>query len=434
MSTTTALPQLYSYGHALEMADDKVGLLRDSRDAMDDVAELHRRFDTDGYLYIKGGLDRDEVLAARQSLVDGLAEAGVLDESHPRMDGVCKPGSGYVFKPELTNNNPKIQNLLYSGRLPDFYTKFFGENIRHYDFTWLRAIGPGKGTNPHCDLPYMGRGTHRHMTCWLPYGDISFTQRATNSSSFVMLDNAALSGNASARPQVTTSREVESYQTNGSLYHVRFDYGAPNYYLYTEGGVLHYLNSGFNVFVPATGNGVLLHTTTAGNVSAGTTIVDDAYLNNHPERIVLAHHRGNGAVPSINDAISAGYLISKWVLQRNSGANMPVGADFHLYAQDPSINAFFWNTPEVGDTSYTLLDQPVINGEPCAQIYVQQSGTANPHPTQLRYVSALKRWRIENADNVLLPNNTSFMVVVDEAATVACRYDHIFHDGLEVLD
>jgi len=80
----------------------------------------------------------------------GLAAAGVLDEAFPTIEGVCKPGSGYVFKPELTNNNPKIQNLLYSGRLPDFYTKFFGENIRHYDFTWLRAIGPGKGTNPHC--------------------------------------------------------------------------------------------------------------------------------------------------------------------------------------------------------------------------------------------------------------------------------------------
>ena len=140
MSTTTALPQLYSYGHALEMSDDKVGLLRDSRDAMDDVAELHRRFDTDGYLYIKGGLDRDEVLAARQSLVDGLGEAGVLDESHPRMDGVCKPGSGYVFKPELTNNNPAIQKLLYSGNIPAFYQKFYGEEIRHYDFTWLRDI------------------------------------------------------------------------------------------------------------------------------------------------------------------------------------------------------------------------------------------------------------------------------------------------------
>jgi hypothetical protein len=266
------------------------------------------------------------------------------------------------------------------------------------------------------------------------YGDVSFGQRASNNSSFVLLDNGALSGNVNARPQVTTSREVESYQTSGSLYHVRFDYGAPNYYLYTEGGVLHYANSGFNVFAPAGGDGALLHTTTAGSVSAGTSIIDDAYLNGHPERIVLAHHRASGTVPSINDAISAGYLISKWVLQRNNGGSMPIGAEFHVYAQDPSLNAFFWSTPEVGDTSYTVLDTPIINDEPCAQIYAQQSGTLNPHPTQLRYVSALKRWRIENADNVLLPNATSFNVVVDEAATAACRYDHIFHDEFQTRD
>jgi hypothetical protein len=135
---------------------------------------LRQRFAADGYLYMKGYLDRDEVLAARASLTDGLAAAGVLDPAHPTIEGVCKPGAGYVFKPELTNNNPAVQNLLYGGRLPEFYRKFYGEDIRHYDFTWLRAIGPGKGTNPHCDLPYMGRGTHGHMTCWLPYGDISF--------------------------------------------------------------------------------------------------------------------------------------------------------------------------------------------------------------------------------------------------------------------
>ena len=176
MSTLTApaLPQIYSFGHALDMAEDKIGLLRDSADAADDVAELRRRFAADGYLYMKGYLDRDEVLAARATLTDGLAAAGVLDPAYPTIDGVCKPGAGYVFKPELTNHNPAVQNLLYSGRLPEFYRKFYGEEIRHYDFTWLRAIGPGKGTNPHCDLPYMGRGTHRHMTCWLPYGDISF--------------------------------------------------------------------------------------------------------------------------------------------------------------------------------------------------------------------------------------------------------------------
>src|SRR5688500_13488259 len=174
MSTLTALPQLYSYGHPLEMTDDKVGLLRDSSDAAGDVEELRRRFANDGYLYMRGYLDRDEVLAARASLTERLAAAGVLDPAYPHTEAVCKPGSGYVFKPEITSNNEVVQRLLYSGRLVEFYEKFYGEPIRHYDFTWLRAIGPGKGTNPHCDLPYMGRGTHRHMTCWLPYGDISF--------------------------------------------------------------------------------------------------------------------------------------------------------------------------------------------------------------------------------------------------------------------
>jgi hypothetical protein len=175
MSVAASLPQLYSYGHELDMDDDKVGLLRDSSDAADDVEELRRRVAEDGYLYMRGYLDRDEVLGARASLTSRLAEAGVLDPAYPSIEGVCKPDSGYVFKPEITNNNAEVQRLLYSGRIVDFYTRLFGEPIRHYDFTWLRAIGPGKGTNPHCDLPYMGRGTHQHMTCWVPYGDISFT-------------------------------------------------------------------------------------------------------------------------------------------------------------------------------------------------------------------------------------------------------------------
>ena len=174
MSVATSLPQLYSFGHPLDMADDKAGLLRDSSDAADDVEELRHRFADDGYLYMKGYLDRDEVLTARASLTERLAAEGVLDTTRPHISGYAAPGGGYAFKPEVTNNNPAVQNLLYSGRLAEFYRQFFAEEIRHYDFTWLRAIGPGKGTNPHCDLPYMGRGTHGHMTCWVPYGDISF--------------------------------------------------------------------------------------------------------------------------------------------------------------------------------------------------------------------------------------------------------------------
>ena len=173
MSTAT-LPQIYSYGHALEMDADKFGLLRDSSDAATDFPELRRRFAADGYLYMKGYLDRDQVLDARSSLTERLAADGALDEGYPHIEAIARKDAGYIFKPDLTTGNERVQKLLYSGRLTEFYRQFYGEDIRHYDFTWLRAIGPGKGTNPHCDLPYMGRGTHKHMTCWLPYGDVSF--------------------------------------------------------------------------------------------------------------------------------------------------------------------------------------------------------------------------------------------------------------------
>jgi hypothetical protein len=169
-----SLPQIYAYGHELEMDDDKIGLLRDSSDAAEDFVELRRRFDEDGYLYMKGYLDRDTVLEARAAITDRLAASGALDPSHPTIEAIAASGYTNGFRPELTEGNVEVQNLLYSGRLAEFYQKFYGEEVRHYDFTWLRSMGPGKGTNPHCDLPYMGRGTHRHMTCWVPYGDISF--------------------------------------------------------------------------------------------------------------------------------------------------------------------------------------------------------------------------------------------------------------------
>lgn len=174
MNTVSNLPQFTSYGHKLDMDEDKVGLLRDSSDAAEDMPELRRRFEEDGYLYMRGYLDRDEVLEARRSITGHLAEADLLDPDYPPMDAIAKPGSGFAFKPEIASRSREVQDLLYSGRLPEFYRQFYGEEVRHYDFTWLRAMGPGKGTNPHCDLPYMGRGTHKHMTCWVPYGDVSF--------------------------------------------------------------------------------------------------------------------------------------------------------------------------------------------------------------------------------------------------------------------
>ena len=174
MSSPATLPQFYSYEHALDMDRDSVGTLRESADAADDFTELRRRLDEEGYLFMKGYLDRDEVLAARAEIARAMASKGVLDPDFSEMDMRCRPGALMEFMPEVAAACPQVQKVLYSGRLIDFYKGFYGESVRHYDYTWLRAMPPGKGTNPHTDLPYMGRGTHNHMTCWLPYGDIPY--------------------------------------------------------------------------------------------------------------------------------------------------------------------------------------------------------------------------------------------------------------------
>jgi hypothetical protein len=39
--------------------------------------------------------------------------------------------------------------LIYGPRVIEFYGELLGDAIRHYDFTWFRPVGPGKGTPAH---------------------------------------------------------------------------------------------------------------------------------------------------------------------------------------------------------------------------------------------------------------------------------------------
>ena len=83
-----------------------------------------------------------------------------------------------TFRPELAQkNNPPLQHLLYNpeGSLMRFFATFLKGAILHFDFTWLRCISPGNnGTPSHCDIVYMGRGTHSLYTAWVPLGETDF--------------------------------------------------------------------------------------------------------------------------------------------------------------------------------------------------------------------------------------------------------------------
>lgn len=162
---------LYAAGRELDVSAEAFGFVRSSADCLDDAAELRQRLAEDGYLYIPGFFDPKLILAARFSVCTRLAAAGLLDPDHSVIEAVAHPGKTSNYNGELARDNPAVQRVVYGPELLGFYAALFGEPVRHFDYTWFRAMSRGQGSTPHCDLVYMGRGTHQLLTCWIPYGD-----------------------------------------------------------------------------------------------------------------------------------------------------------------------------------------------------------------------------------------------------------------------
>ncbi len=171
---TSQFSRLTASGHHLDTSPQSFGELRSSIDMINDMPALRERMEEDGYLYLPGYLDRDNVLEARQVIVDRLDSEDMLDPGHPPIDAVARTDAELKFRPELASGNEPLARLLYDGRMIEFYEQFLGGPVLHFDYTWLRAVAPGKGTPPHGDSVFMNRGTSRLYTAWVPLGDISY--------------------------------------------------------------------------------------------------------------------------------------------------------------------------------------------------------------------------------------------------------------------
>jgi hypothetical protein len=173
---TNLLSALYYRGRQLKTTPDYFAELRDANDILDDRDALRTRMAEDGHLLLRGLLDRDDVLAARRSVLERLDEQGSLDADYPLMDGVMKPGIEFSFRPDLAAKNPAVENLVYGRQMMRFFDHFLGGTATHFDYTWLRAKAPGPNTatSPHCDIVYMSRGTRQLFTAWTPLGDVSY--------------------------------------------------------------------------------------------------------------------------------------------------------------------------------------------------------------------------------------------------------------------
>jgi Phytanoyl-CoA dioxygenase (PhyH) len=170
--STRVLPHLTSGHRELDLSPEKFGFLESSADLVGNPAALRERMDAEGYLFLPGQLNRDDVLAARRVCAERLAAKGLLDQSRDIMDCIARPDANVAFMPELAKGNAPLMKVLYDGPMIDLYRELIGSEVLHFDYTWFRAVAPGRGTPPHMDVVYMGRGTKRLYTSWTPIGDV----------------------------------------------------------------------------------------------------------------------------------------------------------------------------------------------------------------------------------------------------------------------
>ncbi|MBI1779605.1 MAG: phytanoyl-CoA dioxygenase family protein [Proteobacteria bacterium] len=156
--------------------DQMVQALADSSGLIADPPALRQRFQDDGYLFLKGALDRDEVLAARAEILARLTEVG---EVVPGSDGVFTGTSrrkeivgdlGRFWKSVSEGEN--LRRVSHGPGLKRVLERLIGAPARPQDYLFLRAGVVGRATGLHYDYPFFTRAHDQVYTVWVPIGDV----------------------------------------------------------------------------------------------------------------------------------------------------------------------------------------------------------------------------------------------------------------------
>lgn len=161
-----------------EFPSEELRELRESNDILHDPAALRERMAEDGYLFIRGLIAREKVLNARARILQHMDEQGTLAPDQPVLEGVMPRGGkqAHVIGKRGISHHPDVRAALESTELFEFWQRYYGEPVRTFDYKWLRAVANEEYTGCHYDVVYMGRGSRRLHTNWLPLADLPIEQ------------------------------------------------------------------------------------------------------------------------------------------------------------------------------------------------------------------------------------------------------------------
>ncbi|KAJ5777415.1 hypothetical protein N7520_000661 [Penicillium odoratum] len=206
---------------------ENAALLRPSDPTMP-LEELRKRFEEDGYLFLKQILPRKDVLEARNAYFSSLKSTGVLKPGTEPVEGIFDPAKTQEEYPGIGagqavgNGRPggekaaAFVDLALDAHYQEWYAEKFCKHPALYDFiarfsgwnkntlgfrrTLLRNNIPGsKPIGVHYDQIFLRHGDPTSITAWVPIGDIKL-----NGGGLIYLENG---------DSIGVEREKEFYRT-----------------------------------------------------------------------------------------------------------------------------------------------------------------------------------------------------------------------------
>jgi ectoine hydroxylase-related dioxygenase (phytanoyl-CoA dioxygenase family) len=177
METMVRERPLTSNSYTLSAAPERLGWLTPS-DPSRPIAELRAQYAAQGYLWLRGLIERDEVLEFRRRYFAAFAQTGLLAQGSDPVDGIYA-GTGEDKASVRRIMGEAVMWARYEGfclsrPIVQFYEELMGGPPYLHKRKLIRYTKPYDAacTGAHYDLTYLRAGTDRLHTSWIPIGDI----------------------------------------------------------------------------------------------------------------------------------------------------------------------------------------------------------------------------------------------------------------------
>ncbi len=136
---------------------------------------LRAQYKAQGYLWLKGILDKNRVLDFRRRYFEAFVDIGLLAEGTNPVDGVYS-GTGKSKTSKIVAEIVQwasYESFCLAPEIWQFYESLLGGPVYLHKRKLIRATTPDDScTGAHYDLTYLRAGTDRVCTSWIPIGDI----------------------------------------------------------------------------------------------------------------------------------------------------------------------------------------------------------------------------------------------------------------------